>query len=79
MTAQGYSLVVLPGQTVRQAVHHPVAPPEGLPGPSPYTVLPLTITCHDRLLYFNDTAFAVLTQGHLRRGVDMWVVVVGGE
>ena len=31
-----------------------------------------------RLIYINDTAFDVLTRGNPSRGVDMWVIAVGG-
>ena len=37
------------------------------------------ITIQDRLIYINDTTFEVLTRGNPSRGVDMWVIAVGGE
>ena len=40
--------------------------------------LQVRVTLHDRLLYINDTAFDVLTRGNPGRGVDMWVIAVGG-
>ena len=36
------------------------------------------VTLGDRLLFINDTAFDVLTRGNPSRGVDMWVIAVGG-
>lgn len=36
------------------------------------------ITLNDRLIYINDTAFEVLTRGNPTRGIDMWVIAVGG-
>ena len=41
--------------------------------------LQVRITVQDRLMYVNDTAFDVLTRGNPGRGVDTWVVDVGGE
>ena len=41
--------------------------------------LQVRITHHDRLIYINDTAFEVLTEGNPHRGVDMWVVAVAGQ
>lgn len=41
--------------------------------------LQVRITINDRLIYVNDTAFDVLTRGNPSRGVDMWVVAVGGK
>ncbi len=41
--------------------------------------LQVRITLHDRLIYINDTAFEVLTGDNPHRGVDMWVIAVGGE
>ena len=40
--------------------------------------LQVRITVQDRLMYINDTSFDVLTRGNPGRGVDMWVVAVGG-
>ena len=40
--------------------------------------LQVRITVQDRLVYINDTSFDVLTRGNPGRGVDMWVVAVGG-
>ena len=40
--------------------------------------LQVSITLDDRLLYINDTAFDVITRGNPGRGVDMWVIAVGG-
>ena len=40
--------------------------------------LGIRITLDDRLIYINDTAFEVLTRGNPKRGVDVWVVSVGG-
>ena len=40
--------------------------------------LQVKVTIHDRLLYINDTAFDVLTRGNPSRGIDMWVIAVGG-
>ena len=40
--------------------------------------LQVRVTLHDRLIYINDTAFDVLTRGNPGRGVDMWVIAVGG-
>lgn len=40
--------------------------------------LRVRITLDGRLIYINDTAFEVLTRGNPKRGVDMWVVSVGG-
>ena len=37
------------------------------------------ITIQDRLIYINDTTFEVLTRGNPSRGVDIWVIAVGGE
>ena len=33
----------------------------------------------DRLIYINDTAFDVITDGNPKRGVDIWVIAVGGR
>ena len=41
--------------------------------------LQVRVTLHDRLIYINDTAFDVLTRGNPSRGVDMWVIAVGGR
>ena len=41
--------------------------------------LQVSITLNDRLIYINDTAFEVITRGNPKRGVDMWVVSVGGR
>ena len=40
--------------------------------------LQVSVYLHDRLIYINDTAFDVLTRGNPGRGVDMWVIAVGG-
>ena len=40
--------------------------------------LQISIRLHDRLIYVNDTAFDVLTRGNPGRGVDVWVIAVGG-
>ena len=40
--------------------------------------LQVRITLDGSLIYINDTAFDVLTRGNPKRGVDMWVVSVGG-
>ncbi len=40
--------------------------------------LQVKVTIHDRLLYINDTAFDILTRGNPSRGIDMWVIAVGG-
>ena len=40
--------------------------------------LQIRVTLDDRLIYINDTAFEVLTRGNPKRGVDVWVVAVGG-
>ena len=41
--------------------------------------LQVRVTLNDRLIYINDTAFDVLTRGNASRGVDMWVIAVGGR
>ena len=41
--------------------------------------LQVRITLDGRLIFINDTAFDVITDGNPRRGVDMWVVAVGGR
>ena len=41
--------------------------------------LQISITLQDRLIYVNDTAFDVLTRGNPGRGVDVWVIAVGGR
>ncbi len=40
--------------------------------------LQVRVTLHDRLIFINDTAFDVLTRGNPSRGIDMWVIAVGG-
>ena len=40
--------------------------------------LQVSVYLHDRLIFINDTAFDVLTRGNPGRGVDMWVIAVGG-
>jgi len=40
--------------------------------------LQVRVTLHDRLIFINDTAFDVLTRGNPGRGIDMWVIAVGG-
>ena len=40
--------------------------------------LQVRVTLNDRLIYINDTAFDVLTRGNPSRGIDMWVIAVGG-
>ena len=40
--------------------------------------LQIRITLDGHLIYINDTAFEVLTRGNPKRGVDVWVVAVGG-
>lgn len=40
--------------------------------------LGIRIMLDSRLIYINDTAFEVLTRGNPKRGVDVWVVSVGG-
>ena len=40
--------------------------------------LQVSVTLHDRLIFINDTAFDVLTRGNPGRGIDMWVIAVGG-
>ncbi len=40
--------------------------------------LQISITLDDRLIFVNDTAFDVLTRGNPGRGVDVWVIAVGG-
>ena len=40
--------------------------------------LQVRITLHNRLIFINDTAFDVLTRGNPGRGIDMWVIAVGG-
>ena len=40
--------------------------------------LQVRVTLYDRLIFINDTAFDVLTRGNPGRGIDMWVIAVGG-
>ncbi len=40
--------------------------------------LQVSVYLHDRLIYINDTAFDVITRGNPGRGIDMWVIAVGG-
>ncbi len=40
--------------------------------------LQIRVTLNDRLIFVNDTAFDVLTQGNPSRGVQVWVVAAGG-
>ena len=40
--------------------------------------LQVRVTLHDRLIFINDTAFDVLTRSNPSRGIDMWVIAVGG-
>ncbi len=40
--------------------------------------LQIRITLDGRLIYINDTAFEVLTRGNPKRGLDVWVIAVGG-
>ena len=40
--------------------------------------LNIRISLQDRLIYINDTAFDVLTRGNPSRGLDVWVIAVGG-
>ena len=82
VSLQDAAAPLIASQTIEDAARFPVDfavpyEPDDI-DPSATYGLQVRVTLHDRLIYINDTAFDVLTRGNPSRGIDMWVIAVGG-
>ena len=79
---QDASSILIASQTIEEPERFPIDfavayEPDDIDSGATYG-LQIRITVEDRLIYVNDTAFDVLTRGNPGRGVDVWVIAVGG-
>ena len=82
VSLQDASSILIASQTIEDPERFPIDfsvsyEPDDIDPQATYG-LQVRITVQDRLVYINDTSFDVLTRGNPGRGVDMWVVAVGG-
>ena len=79
---QDASSILIASQTIENPERFPIEfsvpyEPDEIDSRATYG-LQVRVTSDDRLIFINDTAFDVLTRGNPSRGVDMWVIAVGG-
>ena len=82
MSYQDASAILIASQTIENPGRFPIDfsvpyEPDEIDSRATYG-LQVRVTSDDRLIFINDTAFDVLTRGNPSRGVDMWVIAVGG-
>ena len=82
VSLQDAAAPLIASQTIEDAARFPVDfavpyEPDDIDPGATYG-LQVRVTLHDRLIFINDTAFDVLTRGNPGRGIDMWVIAVGG-
>ncbi len=79
---QDASSILIASQTIEDPGRFPIEfsvpyEPDEIDSRATYG-LQVRITSEDRLIFINDTAFDVLTRGNPSRGLDVWVIAVGG-